>query len=100
MSEGTAGETEERIALPAILDVAAATTLKDVLTAALAGGSSVLIEAADVQRASTPALQVLVAAASSFAQNGKTLRFGDCAPALHDAIDTLALGPALGFHGD
>ena len=42
MSEGTAGETEERIALPAILDIAAATTLKDVLMAALAGGSSVL----------------------------------------------------------
>ena len=101
MSEFTPGGEGPRIvSLPPILDMAAATELKATLEAALAGGSAVQIEAGDVQRVATPALQVLTASAMSFGQRGTGFAFGACAPALTDAVSTLGLGMALGIWGE
>ena len=94
------GEGPRIVSLPPILDMPAAIELKAALEAALAGGSAVQIEAGDVQRVATPALQVLIAAATSFGERGTSFAFGACAPAFTDAVSTLGLGMALGIWGE
>ena len=101
MSESAPGGEGPRIvSLPPILDMAAAVELRTTLAAALAAGCAVQIEAGDVQRASTPALQVLTAAATSFGDQGTGFALGACAPALTEAVSSLGLGMALGIWGE
>lgn len=101
MSESAAGGEGPRVvALPPVMDMAAATELKATLEAALVAGNAVRIEAGDVQRVATPALQVLVAAATSFGERGTGFAFGDCAPALTEAVGALGLGMSLGVWGE
>ena len=101
MSESApGGEGPCIVSLPPILDMAAALELKIALAAALTGGNAVQIVAGDVQRVATPALQVLTAAATSFAERGTGFAFGACAPALTEAVSTLGLGMALGIWGE
>jgi len=101
MSESApGGEGPSIVSLPPILDMAAAVELKTTLAAALAAGNAVQIDGGAVQRAATPVLQVLAAAATSFGERGTGFAFGACAPALTEAVSTLGLGMALGIWGD
>ena len=87
------------VILPAILDAGAAAALLQTLSEALGADEGVRIDAGDLQRVTTPGLQVLAAAAQSFSE--KRLPFGYTNPAspLTDAAETLGLGPALGLEG-
>jgi len=101
MSEIAAGGEGPRVvSLPPLMDLAATAELKATLEAALAAGSAVQIDAGDVQRIATPALQMLAAAATSFGKRGTGFAFGACAPALTEAVNTLGLGMSLGIWGE
>jgi anti-anti-sigma regulatory factor len=87
------------VSLPPVLDMVAAAELKVALESAMDEGG-VRIEAADVQRVSTPALQVLAAAARSYAQRGLPFAFGGCARPLSEGAVLLGIADVLGIDGD
>lgn len=101
MSDGmTDGAGQRVVELPAVLDMVGAAELKQDLDMALAAGRAVRIEADDVQRVTTPGLQVLAAAARSFVEGGLAFSLGVCAPPLVQGAELLGLGPVLGLHGE
>lgn len=100
MSDAIVSGEGQRITLPPNLDMTAALALKQALETALNDSAGVEIDSAEVQRVSTPGLQVLAVAVKSFAERGTVVRFATCAPAMLDAIESLALGPALGLSGE
>lgn len=63
------------IELPMVLDLPAASELRDILVDALAheGGPDVVLKAAGVERAATAAIQVMVAGAAAFAGAARRL---------------------------
>jgi chemotaxis protein CheX len=79
--------------LPAILDLTQAQALRSDLIAALVGGNEVAIDASDVQRVSSPCLQVLAAAA----KGGAALRFDAMSDVFAGAVSCLALNGVLGL---
>lgn len=84
------------ISLPPVLDVAAAANLKRELLEVLASGNSVNIDAAAVQRITTPCLQVLAAAARSIAQaGGGRMRLHSVRTGLTETINMLGLAEIL-----
>jgi anti-anti-sigma regulatory factor len=56
------GKKETRVTLGPVLDIRAATALRDGLQKALKRGRPVIVDAAQVDRLSTPCIQVLLAA--------------------------------------
>ncbi len=88
------------IVLPPIVDLAYAAQLKAILIEALELGQGVDIDAGDVQRVTTPCLQILVAAAVSFANaQNPPLIFSKVSGAFFDTAATLAVGSVLGLKG-
>lgn len=84
--------------LPPISDLTYAAELKGHLQAAVAAGEGLEIDASEVQRISTPCVQVLVAGARAFAEaGGPGLRFARASAAFSDTVTGLALCKALGF---
>ena len=80
--------------LPPIVDLAYASQLKAVLVEALDLGKGLVVDAGEVQRISTPCLQVLAAAAKSFALAGEAslaLVISEASEAFSDAVTTLAI---------
>ena len=94
------GAEARAVILPAVFDMDATAELKLVLEAALEAGVGVQIEAGDVQRVTTPGLQLLAVAARSFAERGSAFGFGACAPPLAEGATLLGLAPVLGIDGD
>ena len=82
---------EHIIKLVPVLDLTAAEPLRRELLAAFAGGASVALDASQVQRVSSPCLQVLVAAARLNA------RVTGASPAFEETARTLDLVSALGL---
>ena len=75
--------------LPARLDAAATADLRQALL--VRRGQPLELQAGDVERVSTPAVQVLLAAARTWAADGQAFRLADAAPALQDAARCLGL---------
>lgn len=84
--------SEIRIKLPSQLDMGALPNLKEELLSALTATSGVTIEAADVERVGTPALQLLLAAARDVLQGGRPFTLHAPSEALMLAFDDLGLG--------
>ncbi len=79
------------IALAPVLDLASASNLKQDLLEAFAGGDAVAIEAGEVQRVSSPCLQILAAAVVRGASvSNPSAAFRDTAGAL-DLLTVLKL---------
>jgi anti-anti-sigma regulatory factor len=89
---------KRQIALPANLDHAVAHDLRAALVECLARGQDIDVNASEVSRPSTPAMQVLVAAYSA-AEDGKSGAMELIAPsqAFRDFAAMLALEEALGL---
>jgi anti-anti-sigma regulatory factor len=88
------------LVLPPLVDLAYAAQLKAVLLEALNLGKGIDIDASDVQRVATPCLQILAAAARSFAQTESApLVFSKVSDAFFQMAATLAVGSILGLEG-
>lgn len=81
------------IKLVPVLDLTAAESLQQELLSAFAGGGAVTIDASQVQRVSSPCLQVLAAAVRLSAH------VTDASPAFGETARTLDLASALGLGG-
>jgi len=98
VTEATGGKRQ--ITLPANLDQAVVHDLKAALVECLAHGREVEVNASEVSRLSTPALQVLVAACSAAkAANAGAIQLIAPSQALRDFAATLAIEEALGLRG-
>lgn len=85
------------ITLPAILDLTEAAALKSGILAALPLGGGLEVDASQVQRVTSPCLQILASAARDFARaGGPPLRLINMSPAFSGAVIALALSPV--FH--
>ena len=93
MAEETA---TTQIKLPAVLDATAAAGLKSALLAGLGSGQALEVDASDVQRVTTPCLQILVAAAIDAAEKGG-LQFVGVEGVMLESIRALGLSEALGM---
>ncbi|MBU6472529.1 MAG: STAS domain-containing protein, partial [Alphaproteobacteria bacterium] len=82
MTEVEPNTNSRSIAIPAILDAGAAVALLETLNEAFGAAEGVSIEAGEVQRVTTPGLQVLAVAARSFAARGLPFSYADPAPPL------------------
>lgn len=85
--------------LPPIFDMVATIDLKPALEAAMTQGS-IEVAAADVQRVTTPGLQLLAAAAKACAQRGLSFSIANCSSPLREAAEALDLASALGLGED
>jgi anti-anti-sigma regulatory factor len=74
------GKKDSRLTLGPVLDIRAAAALRDGLQKALKRGKPVIVDAAQVDRVSTPCIQVLLAA-------GKSAEGGACRIVLAQASD-------------
>ncbi len=84
--------------LPSISDLTYAADLKGHLQAAVAMGEGLEVDAGEVQRISTPCVQVLVAGARAFAEaGGPGLHFSRVSTAFSDTVTGLALCKVLGL---
>lgn len=77
--------------LPRLLDLPSAGALQQDLTAALNQGGDLVIDGHDVERVSTAALQVLVAAKACVDASGGAMTIERASPALSAAIADLGL---------
>lgn len=85
-----------RMALPPILDLSGAVMLKQECQAALAKGTSLVMDASAVSKVTTPSLQVLVATSVALNQmGGATLTFTGASQSFRDSVTGLGLGDAL-----
>ncbi|WP_203071328.1 STAS domain-containing protein [Falsiroseomonas ponticola] len=80
--------------LPPVLDLAAAEPLAAALRARLPDGP-ICVDGQDVERASTPCIQVLAAAAATARARGFVFRLENASAAMAEAIEDLGLGQAL-----
>ncbi len=85
------------VALPAVIDLPAAADLRDTLLDALArdSGGDVVLKADGVERISTAAVQVVLAAASSFRAAARRIEVAGATPPLTEAFRLLGLGAEL-----
>lgn len=100
--EGSAMQVDGTIqlALPAVLDLTVGAELKRNLESALVKGCGVDLDAGNVQRVSSPCLQVLAAAVASFREaGGPMLRFGNVSAEFRETASTLGLDEVLGIRG-
>lgn len=91
---------KRQIILPANLDHAVVHDLRAVLVECVARGQEVEVNASEVSRLSTPAMQVMVAACSA-AKEGNSGGIQLIAPsqAFRDFAETLAIEEILGLRG-
>ena len=91
---------KRQIILPANLDHAVVHDLRAALVECVAQGHEVEVNASEVSRLSTPAMQVLVAAYSAAKEgNSGALRLFSPSQAFCDFAATLAIEEALGLRG-
>ncbi len=84
--------------LPAVVDLLQAGALKAQLEQGLASGSSMTIDAAAVQRISSPCLQILVAGAAAFAKaGGPSMTIVNPSTAFLETVSLLGLKDTLGL---
>lgn len=83
--------------LPAVVDLAAAGELRDLLLDALArdSGSDVVLRGDGVERIATAAIQVLLAGIPAFRAAARRLEIEDASPAFNAAFRQLGLGDDL-----
>jgi anti-anti-sigma regulatory factor len=90
-----------QLTLPPVADLTCTGTLQAVLVEAQRLGTGIDIDAGDVQRITTPCLQLLVAAAKSFeTTGGPPLVFSKMSEAFSDAATTLAIDCVLRVKGE
>ncbi|SFK16413.1 STAS domain-containing protein [Falsiroseomonas stagni] len=90
----TTPPSHEAYRLPPELDLAAAESLAAALRALLPDGP-IRVDGGAVERAMTPCLQVLAAAAATARARGIVFRLEHPSAAMVDAIEDLGLGKAL-----
>jgi chemotaxis protein CheX len=84
------------IKLPAQLDMTALPAVKEELVAAASSASALSIDGSGVERIGTPAVQLLLAAAKAFADDGRRFALKDPSETLSSALDDLGLGVDAG----
>ena len=91
------GNGRVAVVLPAVLDLPAAGDLRDTLLDALArdAAAAVVLKADAVERMSTAAVQVILAAAAGFRAAARRLEFEGAGSAVSDAFRLLGLGAEL-----
>ena len=94
-----APDGKRQITLPANLDHAVVHDLRAVLAECVAHGQGVEVNASDVSRLSTPAMQVLVAACSAAKEGNSAVQLIAPSHAFRDFAATLAIEEALGLRG-
>lgn len=100
MELATTNEDARQIVLPPVLDLTSAAALKQELEDALGKGCGIFIDASAVQRATSPCLQILVAAAKSFGEaNGAPMRFVATSAEFRDIVSILGIESVFGFKG-
>jgi anti-anti-sigma regulatory factor len=85
------------IALDAVMDLTTAADLKKKLLDAMGKGKTVTVDAANVQRITTPCLQVLVAAARDVRQDGGVIKFLNVPDVFQEPASILGLSGPLGL---
>jgi chemotaxis protein CheX len=86
------------LALPALLDLTAAEPLHRTLLDRVRAGDPLVVAGEAVERVSTAAVQVLLAAAADARARGNTFRLRDPSPVLTDALADLGVASShLGF---
>lgn len=93
-------ETEDNkpaLVLPKVLDISTAGMLKASLLGVIGDGGTVELDAEQVQRVTTPCLQVFVAASKSLRQNGGELVFLNVPDEFRDTARILGLEEILGL---
>lgn len=88
-------EDNSMIVLPEVLDLSAAEPLQRALLDCARSGDPPILSGATVERVSTAAIQVLLAAAADARARGTALQLRDPSAALTDAFADLGIGPAF-----
>lgn len=83
------------LALPPSLDLTAAQSLKDSLVEAAMARTGIVLDGANVQRVGTPAVQVVLAAARTFAAEERTFTLRHPSNVLREAFEDLGLSEEL-----
>ncbi len=79
------------IRLPAQLDLASLTALKEELTSAATSANSLIVDGSNVERVGTPAIQLILAAAKAFSGEGRQFTLEAPSQPLSAAFDDLGL---------
>ena len=89
------GKKDSRVTLGPVLDIRAAAPLRDGLQTALKRGKPVVLDAAQVDRLSTPCIQVLLAAGKSAEAGSCRIQLAQVSDAFVAAFSDLGLFAAL-----
>ncbi len=79
------------VKLPRELDLLAAESLKETLLAELDEGEGLLLDASDVERVSTPCIEVLVSAQKTCVATSQSFQISNSSQVLVDAFNALGL---------
>jgi len=90
MADTRAVETH-KYTLPREMDLLAAEALKGVLVDMLDQDGGLALDASEVERVSTPCIEVLVAAEVAFGKSGQKFEMSAPSPPLCDALEALGL---------
>lgn len=93
--KGSANESTTAVQLPEVLTITAAPDLKNLLLNMLDTSSGLNIDAKNVERITTPCVQILIAAANMCAADGKSFKLISPSPAFSDALTMLGLSSYL-----
>ncbi|MFN7952422.1 MAG: STAS domain-containing protein [bacterium] len=83
------------VTLPALVDLDCASSLREQLLAALAGGDSVTLDCAAVERIDTAGAQVLLAFLADMGAKGSSVRWSEVGPAARASVARLGLTARL-----
>ncbi len=85
------------VVLPAAVDLSLATEFKEAMVEAAAGRQKIVIEASEVQKIYTPAIQILLSVRNAMeAENGE-LEIKDPSEAVVSAFEDVGLADAFGL---
>jgi anti-anti-sigma regulatory factor len=89
-----------QLVLPPVLDLTLVADIKRQLEEALARGAGIDIDASQVQRVTTPCLQLFAAAMKSFVQaGGPAMHFASLSSEFRETVTALGLETVLGIKG-
>jgi anti-anti-sigma regulatory factor len=91
------GAGAAQVVLPAVLDLTKAAELKQTLVVAMAEHENLTVDAAAVQRITTPCFQILAAAAKDLETQGGGMEFINVPDVFREPADILGLGRVLGL---
>lgn len=83
--------------LPKVLDISSAGVLKNSLLSVITDGATVELDAEQVQRVTTPCLQVFAAAAKHSEHSGGELHFINVPDEFRNAVKAVGLSEILGI---